>query len=368
MRNYNMDVIRGIAVLGLMYMNALHFGVFELGYAGLATPPDSDKWLHWTSLVFMEGRFRSLFCILFGAGLYISYQKYQSITLQKSRLFWLGVFGLVHGFLLWAGDILLIYALSGWFCLRYLSADEQTLIGRIKAFLVISALVTFMLMMAEPNEIIYRDSEQYLNLYNESFASLSAHFINNTTMFLIVLLAIPIVILWEVAGLMLVGMLFYKRKIFEHGLSQSQLLWVSVAALSFTVIRLILSGLNSQLAFALQEPINLFAAASVAILYIHIVVRVCVNQQTALQALQCVGRLAFSCYIFQTLIMLWLFKWQFPQWNITFNRIDYFLLVTIVVLMQLFLCHQYMRYFNQGPLEWVWRKLVNLSESKKRSV
>ncbi|MGO2478402.1 MAG: DUF418 domain-containing protein [Pseudoalteromonas sp.] len=358
MRNYNMDVIRGIAVLGLMYMNILHFGVFELGYVGLATPPSSDKWLHWISLTFMDGRFRSLFCLLFGAGLYISFQKYQSFTLQKSRLFWLGIFGLLHGFLLWAGDILFMYAVSGWFCLRYLEVDDQTLIERIKAFLLISALVTFIAMMGPENEVLYRDSEAFLSIYNESFNNLNGHLFNNTINFLIMLFVLPIIILWQTAGLMLIGMVLYKRKVFERGLSQPYLLWVSLVAASFTTFRLIISGLNNQWAFSLREPVNFFAAACVAILYIHILVRICVNRQTVLVSLQRVGRLAFSCYILQTLIMLLLFKWLFSEWIITFNRVDYFLVATIGVIVQLIGCHIYLRYFNQGPLEWCWRKLV----------
>ncbi|MGO3301121.1 MAG: DUF418 domain-containing protein [Pseudoalteromonas sp.] len=42
----------------------------------------------------------------------------------------------------------------------------------------------------------------------------------------------------------------------------------------------------------------------------------------------------------------------------TFNRVDYFLVATIGVIVQLIGCHIYLRYFNQGPLEWCWRKLV----------
>lgn len=359
MRNYNMDIIRGIAVLGLMYMNSLHFGVFELGYVGLSHPPISDKWLHAFSLTFMDGRFRSLFCMLFGASLFVSFQKYQSLEKQKSRLWWLGVIGILHGFLLWAGDILFIYAVSGWFCLRYLQVDNQILITRIKAFLLISALVTFMVMFTVPNDIIYRDSDAFLSLYNESFNSFSGHFKNNAIGYFIMLLVLPLIIIWEIAGLMLIGILLYKSKVFEQGLTKFQLWWVGIAAMSFTATRLIISGSSSQWAFALQEPINTFAAASFALLYIHISVRLCANERQVLVSLQRVGRLAFSCYILQTFIMLWLFKWHFPEWILTFNRIDYFVVVTIVVLVQILICHVYLSYFKQGPLEWCWRKLYS---------
>ena len=52
MRNINMDVLRGIAVLGLMFMNAYFFGVFEYGYVPSPQPPLSDNIIHTAALIF----------------------------------------------------------------------------------------------------------------------------------------------------------------------------------------------------------------------------------------------------------------------------------------------------------------------------
>lgn len=86
MRNHNMDIIRGVAVLGLMYMNAYFFGLFEFGYVPLTNPPLSDHIIQCFSLIFIDGRFRSLFCLLFGAGLYIQWQRWQSHEKLIKRL------------------------------------------------------------------------------------------------------------------------------------------------------------------------------------------------------------------------------------------------------------------------------------------
>ena len=98
MRNYNMDFIRGVAVLGLVYMNAYAFGIFEYGYTPLTNPPVSDSIIYTLSSVFVDGRFRTLFSLLFGAGLFIQWQRYKSQVQIKSRLYWLILFGLAHGF------------------------------------------------------------------------------------------------------------------------------------------------------------------------------------------------------------------------------------------------------------------------------
>lgn len=90
MRNYNMDFIRGIALLGLVYMNAYGFGISNMKYTPLSSPPISDAIIHAFNCVFVDGRFRTLFSVLFGAGLYIQWQQYKSTVLIKNRLYWLG--------------------------------------------------------------------------------------------------------------------------------------------------------------------------------------------------------------------------------------------------------------------------------------
>jgi len=98
MRNYNMDFIRGIAVLCLVYMNGYAFGLMDYIYTPLATPPFSDAVIHTLSSIFIDGRFRTLFSLLFGAGLFIQWQRYKSTIPIKARLYWLIIFGLAHGF------------------------------------------------------------------------------------------------------------------------------------------------------------------------------------------------------------------------------------------------------------------------------
>ena len=79
-----MDFIRGLAVLGLVFINCYSFAIFELNYTPLTTPPLSDKILQTLSLIFVEGRFRTLFTLLFGAGLYIQFQRQLTLFVVSS--------------------------------------------------------------------------------------------------------------------------------------------------------------------------------------------------------------------------------------------------------------------------------------------
>lgn len=360
MRNKNIDAARGIAVLGLMYMNVYFFGLFEFGYVPLQhNAPFSDDVIQWLNLVFIDGRFRSLFCLLFGAGLYIQWQRFRDLEPLKKRLKVLAVFGLLHGFLLWAGDILFIYACAGWLVLQYLDAADDLILKRAWQFLLLGSVVTIIAIGLEPSVSTFRDSNDYINSYEENHASLAAMLLNNGVMFLIMLLALPMITMWMAAGLMLLGIYSYRQKLFDHGLGQVQLKKVLILTLVATTIRIALefkvAGFMSE---PLKEPINWLAAYAMAVLIIHCIVKLAYKPRIVFNILQKVGRLAFTLYIMQTLLLLLIFKALYPEWVLTFNRIDYWVVVSVLALMQIVFSVLYSMLFSQGPLEYCWRKLA----------
>lgn len=116
-----LDLMRGIAVLGILTANITAFADVSLAYywppalPGGASSSDSLVWL--AQFVLVDGKFRGLFSILFGGGLALFVDRIsrfdRAIGLQVRRLFWLALFGLAHFFLLFAGDILFAYACAG---------------------------------------------------------------------------------------------------------------------------------------------------------------------------------------------------------------------------------------------------------------
>jgi uncharacterized protein len=360
MRNHNMDFIRGIAVLGLVYMNIYTFGIFELGYIPLSVAPLSDDIIHTFSLIFVEGRFRTLFSILFGAGLYIQWQRYHSPPRLKNRLYWLILLALVHGFLLWPGDILFIYGVSGWFALRYLNSNNELLLQRAGQFILVSGVATALVIFSIDEPILVRDSAAFNDLYSLYYQSLLAHFSMNLALYTLMLVIVPFITLWACTALMLIGIYLYKQRVFTTGLKLKSVILIAVGAVLFTSLRLIAERYTAGLIYSLQELLNSIAALLMAVIYIHLAVKLCNNRATVGALLQQVGRFAFSLYICQTLMQLLLFKVLFSHWVITFNRSDYWQVATMLVVLQLLLTWLYSRYFQQGPLEYLWRHLTRL--------
>src|SRR5690606_37830304 len=99
-----LDFIRGIAVLGILFPNIVAHGDAILSYfwppnlPGGASEADKAFWLF--QLVLIDGKFRGLFTLLFGAGMMLfmerAWARGATRWLQARRLAWLALFGLIH--------------------------------------------------------------------------------------------------------------------------------------------------------------------------------------------------------------------------------------------------------------------------------
>ena len=121
----SLDVLRGFALLGILLLNILGFGLVSaalLDPSIYLSPVGGIDFTVWAFVeLTSEGAMRTLFSILFGAGvvLFVTGSTAKSGWLHYRRNFWLLVFGLINIYIfLWPGDILLTYALSSfvlWF-------------------------------------------------------------------------------------------------------------------------------------------------------------------------------------------------------------------------------------------------------------
>jgi uncharacterized protein len=122
-----LDVLRGIAVAGILFANVLvFFGVIFLPADRAAALPTAayDRVVTFLEHVFIEGKFYSIFSLLFGIGFGVQLSRGGEAALPRfrRRLRILLAIGAIHAFLIWAGDILMLYALLGftmpWFARR----------------------------------------------------------------------------------------------------------------------------------------------------------------------------------------------------------------------------------------------------------
>ena len=112
------DILRGVALLGILLMNmeALS-GPLDLAFTGIDPHWHGlDYWVDAAVYVLVQGKFFTLFSLLFGAGFAIMAQRAEAArrdftTFYLRRSGGLLLIGLCHALLVWSGDILVIYAL-----------------------------------------------------------------------------------------------------------------------------------------------------------------------------------------------------------------------------------------------------------------
>ncbi|WP_228768398.1 DUF418 domain-containing protein [Shewanella sp. TC10] len=366
-RNTNIDALRGIAILGILFMNIFFMNDSFYGYAPHSPQIQSDIILEIFSNFFLEGRFLSLLSILFGAGLLIQYRRYEANALPaypliKQRLKWLIIFGLIHGIFIWGGDILLTYGISAFLALNYINSDIGTIKKRANQYIFMALVIVALFSLTMEEEHYFRGSE----LHQQQLLDWSAAYIDIVLLQLLqvgfMLLVIPLTIMWFTAGLMMWGMALYQQGIFEHGLDKNTLLKCVAVAFIFSTIDSTISFSANPMLVELSTIMMMVSAVAMALIYVHLVVKACQNSDQILAPFQAVGKLAFSCYILQSLIGVGIFRYAINHYAsdlyMSLNRVDYFLIAIIISLLQLVLAPVYLRYFNQGPLEALWRKRV----------
>ena len=132
-----LDVLRGLALLGILTMNMGGFSMPSAAYMdptawGEFSGLNLGVWV--TTHLFADLKFMAIFSILFGAGLVLmsdrrSARGEKTAGLHLRRMFWLLVFGLLHAHLLWSGDVLVWYALCGAVLFPFRNAKPRTLIS-----------------------------------------------------------------------------------------------------------------------------------------------------------------------------------------------------------------------------------------------
>ncbi|MDY6800184.1 MAG: DUF418 domain-containing protein [Bacteroidota bacterium] len=144
-----LDILRGFAILGILMVNMPMFNSPFMARIG-----NFSLWQSYPNQIadlfirfFFEGKFFSLFSILFGIGFYLFLQKQNEsaksiLPTFRRRLFYLLIFGALHITLLWAGDILFFYALFGFILILFKKKSASGLKKWIIVMILIPIIIT----------------------------------------------------------------------------------------------------------------------------------------------------------------------------------------------------------------------------------
>lgn len=370
-RNVTLDFVRGVAILGILLLNINAFGLPKAAYLNPAWYGDITlrDAITWAALdITAQVKFLTLFAILFGAGLQMLLARGKRWI--QSRLTLLVLLGFIHGLLFWDGDILLAYGLIGLVCWRMVR-DAQSLKTLFNTGIMLYLIGVAVLLLlgfisgSEPNRAWIPDAaslqyEAYWKM-NGGFEAISnrADMLSNT------LLALGAQYGWQLAGLMLVGAALMRsgwlkgQFSLRHYRKTGALLILAGLAINLpgVVAQWLLNWEYRWCAFVLQAPRELGAPlqtlgyAALIFGYWPQLVRF-----RLVTAVACVGRMALSNYLLQTLICTTLF--YHLALFMKFDRLQLLAFVPAVWAVNILFSVYWLRHFRQGPVEWVWRQLT----------
>jgi uncharacterized membrane protein YeiB len=143
-RHVSIDAVRGFAVLGILLMNIVGMGLpsfayIDPTYAGGST--GADLWTWAVNNVLTDGKMRALFTMLFGASAVLIAERAEGgrpgpAATHYRRMFWLFVFGMIHAYFLWWGDVLTLYAVAGLVIFPFRKLSPKVVLGLGAAILL----------------------------------------------------------------------------------------------------------------------------------------------------------------------------------------------------------------------------------------
>lgn len=412
-----LDSIRGIALLGILLVNILIFGIPEMYHFNLSLQNELTGVNFWVWLItngFFEGTMRALFSILFGASsilLIDSLQKkHQDLfpaDIYYRRLIWLLFFGIFDAFvLLWPGDILFQYAIAGLFLFPFRNLSPKILLG-IAFFLLIvntgkeylqwnqdkklKARGEYALRLEKKKAVLNASQVSDLQKWKEaiqnnqpealhkkakeSIEKMKGNWYNiyqyqkNSTIQQQTTLFYGIVI-WDVLLFMFLGMALYKSGILTGLFSVKFYFLLMLAAYGFG---LFLS--YSHLSFYYEARFDYVKTIDKNFLHFYHIRRIflalghlsliCLLYKSGIfqrffWAMAQVGKMAFTHYLMQSLICTLIFYGYGLAYFGRLERYQLYLVVGGIWVFQVIFSIIWFRFFTFGPLEWLWKILTYL--------
>jgi uncharacterized protein len=381
-----LDVLRGLAVCGILIGNMQWFSGYGMMPESLARQsPSTDQFTHFLLWVFVEGKFYSIFSFLFGFGFALQIARAlergdTEATLFKRRLFWLLVIGVLHAYLLWAGDILSIYAVMGFVLILFRNKTNQSLL-KWAAALILIPILTYLLIFAlfvafVPAEVVAKVNAAEMDFWQESIRKVqqsnylqiisgyNLNYIVGRYASLILEARLP-----KILAMFLLGSYAYRQKFFQNLPSHQPFIRrVLVCGL--------LLGVAGNLAFATfagaeavfpPSPAGIVGVISYAFavpaLALGFIAAIATLWQRAtwrhvLGWLAPVGRMALTNYLLQTLICVFIFYGFGFGYFGKVGATSATLIALAIFLFQILLSALWLRYFSYGPMEWIWRQLT----------
>lgn len=385
-RIVSLDLLRGIAVLGILIMNIQSLSMIGAAYMNPMAYGDMtgvNKWVWMISHVLASEKFMSIFSMLFGAGVLLFTGRAvdkgrRPGPLHYRRMLWLLLFGLMHAYLIWYGDILVAYSLCGMLMFVFRKMKPAGLLTWAVVFFVIPPLMSVMSGMSMdfwPQESVDQTMESWKpagETVAQEIEAMRGGWLEQMDVrvpmgFFMQTFLFFWSVFWRVTSMMLLGMALFKLGILSAEKSRGFYLRMILIGL---IPGILISGwgvhINFSEGWSLQfsmfigSQFNYVASVLTALGYIGLVMllarSVCCSGVK--RVFSAVGRMAFTNYILMSLLGMFIFYGNGLGLYGQVSRIEQIYIMAGIWVVILVISPLWLKYFRFGPLEWLWRVLT----------
>ncbi|MFC6292194.1 hypothetical protein BHU61_00765 [Macrococcus epidermidis] len=371
----SIDILRGMSIIGILFMNIVGFHMNEVYTDPLVYfKSPLDQWLYKLNIIFIHNSFYPIFAFLFGFGLAIMAENIKGrggnfIPVLYRRMAALLVFGLLHGFFLFYGDILNVYAVIGLAAIIFLLFPN--IITLITAIILIvlnmmRALPSMFAIFMQPDffgkELVSFETSQNewikvmssgnlsnIVQYNSDFFYQGFAIINPGTTLSYFLTIMPFILL---------GMFVKRANLLKEITEHKVTMFVISFVFAFVGITLKYLMIAYEINVMASYDFIYYGGVLLFISYIIWVTLLCEYPavKKLFEPFQRMGKMSFTLYIMQSLLMFIVF-YVFRQYG-QLSIAQVYLVALAIVLFQMIFTSIYFKKFKQGPLEWIWRKIT----------
>lgn len=364
-----LDMVRGLAILGIFILNIGGFALPSAAYLNpmytpVASATDIATWAVLSVLV--QGKFLGMFALLFGATL-MMLSRY-SQPWNMARLLVLGVIGLLHTALLWDGDILLMYSLTGVAACWIIHNVSSRWWLKLVPVLILTGLFLLFFLLSEGGELkllYWRPSQEMLD-YEVLIANTGgiAGMLDRISTVSGMLMMMVVQYGWQLLAMMLLGATLMKNGWLKgaYPLSHYRRLaaWLLIPSLLLQAVVMWLEYLNGwsvfwvgTIGYPLADILQPVQTTGLIALFYGLQPQL----KPVAACLQRVGRTALSSYLLQSVCGVILF--EYLGYFCQFDRLTLLAFVPLMWLINILFSTLWLRYFSQGPVEWLWRQAAN---------
>lgn len=384
-RHSLLDSLRGFALLGVLLANMVsHSGYFFLseGQRAAFDTAKIDHYVEWIEHFLIDGKFYSLFSMLFGIGFALQMKRASSADINfasrfRRRLLIMFVLGLLHAILFYVGDILTIYAITGLFLILFRNKSDRFIL-RAAVILTLLPIVQYAIMLGvnlanppapSPPESGPRFLDQVIDTYR---TGTYLEIITNNLGGLIIGRYPDLFFtgrFFRVLAMFLIG--FYISKNLIHANVQAYrpligkvMIWGVVIGIPCNFVLAIMMtseayyelepiGIIQPIVYAFGVPaLCLFYASAFTLLFEK------PNWKKRLSVFAPVGQMALTNYLMQSIICAFLFMSYGLAMEALVGPAKLSLIALAIYIGQLIYSPIWLRYFHFGPAEWLWRSLT----------